>query len=905
MTEPRWRRYLRFWRRDPAADVDDELRFHFAQRVAEFEAGGLSPSDALAAARERFGDVDDVRRDLVAIDRTVARRLDTAAWIDAARQDLRYAVRSLRRQPGLVATVVGTLALAVGANGAVFTLLDPLFLRAPSGVVDPGSVHRVYNDLPHWPGTINGTQRRVWYLFGYPDYRVLRDALRGLATVAIDYTIDSTDVAHGRDGRLTSVAGVSYATADLLPMLGVRVDRGRAFTEAEDDVDTPANVAVVSDGFARRTFGTPDAALGEQILVRDVKYQIIGVAAAGFDGLGMSETSIWLPFSTAPKFGGDRKSWYVSGDTYIPLVARLAPGVSVRTIDARATVAYRRAWDPKAVGGQDAAILLGPLSFARGPLDRTREEQIAARIALVAALLLLVACANTANLMLARGIARRREIAIRLALGVSRRRLAAQVLVEAMLFAFAAGAVSLVVSQWAGGALRAELLPGVRWPHTPIGLEVLAFTLGVSIVAGVLTGFVPAVIAMRYGVMAALKSGARDGREHRGRLRAALVGLQAALSLVLLVGAALFARSLENLRAVDLGFDMSRLVVGALYFVDGKPHDDAATLLPDLARRIGAMPGVDGAVASYGGPMSSWTGVRLYRESGDSAHPLPTSYNSVAVEPRYFRVTGTRILAGRSLAESDRKGAAPVIVVSQSMAQAVWPGQSAIGQCLRPVAPARPCYTVVGVAEDIRERRTIDSHRDGEYYVPLGQFPLPRAANTLIARAGTMRPEVLAATMRRALRTTFPTAEVHANSMTQVLAPELAPWIVGARLIGALAGLALIVATLGVYGSIAFEVRQRTREIAVRIALGATPTNIVALLVRRGTLIVGAGVAVGGLAAIAGGKLVATMLYGVKPTDPASLIASAAVLLAAAAAASLVPALRARSVDPALVLRDE
>jgi putative ABC transport system permease protein len=905
MTEPRWRRYLRFWRRDPTADVDDELRFHFAQRVAEFEAAGLSSSDAKAAARERFGDVDDVRRDLVAIDRSIARRVDAAAWLDAARQDFRYALRSLRRQPGLVVTVVVTLALAVGANGAVFTLLDPLFLRPPTGVVDPPSVHRVYNDLPHWPGEINGKQRRIWYLFDYPDYRVLRDALRGVATVAIDYSIDSTDVAHGRDGGVTSIAGVSYATADLLPMLGVRIDRGRAFTDAEDDVDTPANVAVVSDGFARTTFGGQDAALGEAIEVRGVKYQIIGVTAAGFEGLGMSETSIWLPFSTAPKFGGNRKSWYVSGDTYIPLVVRLAPGVSAHAIEPRATVAYRRAWNPKALGGEDAAILLGPLSVARGPLDRTRETLIATRIALVAALLLLVACANTANLMLARGIARRREIAIRLALGVSRRRLAGQVLMEAMLFAFAAGGLSLLVAQWAGGVLRAELLPRVRWPHTAIGLEVLAFTLGASIVAGLLSGFIPAAIAMRYGVTAALKSGGRDGSEQRGRLRGGLVALQAALSLLLLVGAALFARSLQNLRAVDFGYAVNKLVVGQLYFSDGRQHDEPATLLPDLARRIAGMPGVDGAAASFGGPMAGWTGFRLYRAGGDSAHPLRTSYNSIAVEPQYFRVTGTRILAGRGFDESDRKDAPPVMVVSKSMAQAVWPGRSAIGQCLRPVTSAKPCYTVVGITDDIHQWRTIDVDRGGEYYLLLAQFPLPRASNTLIARAGATDPDAVAAAMRRALRTTFPTADVRANSMTQLLEPELAPWVVGARLVGALAALALIVAMLGVYGSIAFEVRQRTREIGVRIALGATSTNVVALLVRRGTLIVGAGVMVGGVVAIAGGKLVATMLYGVKPTDPASLIASAAVLLGAAAAASLIPALRARSVDPALVLREE
>ncbi|HWH51845.1 MAG TPA: ABC transporter permease, partial [Gemmatimonadaceae bacterium] len=813
MTEPRWRRYLRFWRRDPAADIDDELRFHFAQRVAEFEASGLSTSEATVAARERFGDVDDVRRDLVAIDRRAVRRIDTAAWFDALRQDLRYAVRSLRRQPGLVATVVGTLALAVGANGAVFTLLDPLFLRAPTGVVDPTSVHRVYNDLPHWPGTINGKQRRVWYLFDYPDYRVLREALRGVATVAIDYAIDSADVALGRDGGVTSVAGVSYATADLLPMLGVRIDRGRTFTDAEDDVDAPANVAVVSDGFARTNFGGSDVALGESIQVRGVKYQIIGVTAAGFDGLGMSETSIWVPFSTAPKFGGNRKSWYVSGDTYIPLVARLAPGASVRAIEARATVAYRRAWDPKAVGGEDAAILLGPLSFARGPLDRTREEQIATRIAIVAALLLLVACANTANLMLARGIARRREIAIRLALGVSRRRLAGQVLVEAMLFAFAAGAVSLVVAQWAGGALRAELLPRVRWPHTPIGVQVLAFTVGVSIVAGLLSGFVPAAIAMRYGVTAALKSGARDESEHRGVLRGGLVAMQAALSLVLLVGAALFARSLENLRAVDFGFAMPRLVVGALYFPDGKPHDEAATLLPDLARRIGAMHGVDGAVASYGGPLSSASGFRLYR--ADPAREIQSTYSSYAVEPDYFRVTGTTLLTGRGFATSDRKGATPVIVVSESMAQAVWPGQSPIGQCVRPVVAKNPCYTVVGVANDIHQWHRVEVDPVGEYYVPLAQYPLTRVPNVLIARVSSMDPDALAAAVRTALTTTFPTAQVRANSMSQLLAPELAPWIVGARLIGALAALALIVAMLGVYGSIAFEVRQRTREIGV------------------------------------------------------------------------------------------
>jgi hypothetical protein len=304
--EPRWRRYLRFWRRDHWSDVDEELRFHFEQRVAEYRAAGASAEAAASRAAAQFGDVDVVRDTLVRIDRRIARRDDAWRWLESLRDDLRQVMRSIARRPLVPAMAIAMLALAVGATAAAFAIVDPMFFRRPAGVADPASLRRLFYVRPHMARTQSGPA--VMPLFAYAEYAAIRDATRGIARVAVDFAADSVDVEHA--GQLDAT-GVSYVTSDFLPMLGVRIERGRTFSAAEDDVDDPANVAVVSHAFVHRTVSDSVDPLGERLRIRGRVYRVIGVTASGFNGLGLSETSVWLPLSTrAARDTSDGEPWY-------------------------------------------------------------------------------------------------------------------------------------------------------------------------------------------------------------------------------------------------------------------------------------------------------------------------------------------------------------------------------------------------------------------------------------------------------------------------------------------------------------------------------------------------------------------------------------------------------------------
>jgi predicted permease len=902
MREPRWRRYLRFWRPDSASDVDDELRFHFAQRVAEFETNGASHDEAVAEARRRFGDVASVRTELVHIDERIGRNRDASNWRDAIMQDFRYSARSLRRQPVFVAAVVVTLALAVGANLTVFSLVDALFFRPPGGVVDAGSLRRLYVEQPNLAGIVVG--KPISPRFSYDEYRSIREATRGIARVATDLASDSVDVTIGNSA---TVAGISYATADLFPMLGVRLERGRSFSESDDDVNTPANVAVISHDFAKRIFGDRAEPLGAELRVRDRVYKVIGVSASGFNGVELGATSIWVPFSTsALPDPTDPRPWYSRRAVFIPLIVRLLPGVDGNAVAARATIGYQRANNMAASGYINSRILIGPIQDGRGPGNRTREESIAPRIAVVALLLFVIACANVANLLLARSWTRRREFAVRAALGISRSRLATLVLAEALLLAAFAGLGSLLVGHWGGQLLRSQLFPRIQWPDAVLSVRAMVFVAIVTLFATLLAGAAPALVVSRRTSSDALRSGNLQSGTRRSRLRSTLIVVQAALAVVLVVGATLFGKSLRNVRGVDLGFDADRLVVASVYFPDRVPHPEAGPRLMEIAERARGTAGVAGATVTYGGPLDSWMGSQLFLASADSAHPITHTPNFIGVGADYFRITGTKILEGRAFLPSDRRGSEPVIIVGSGMAKQLWPHEPAIGQCLRPTRPSNPCYRIVGVAEDAHQFRIVNAEPETEYYFPLDQLPNKNASpRTVLLRAGAQSADDVATTIRSMLRDAFPNAQVRARSATRALEPEMRPWILGARVFAALSALALLVAMIGVYAMAAFEARQRTREIGVRIALGAQSADVVSLLVRQGSRVVAIGVVLGSIAAIAAGRFVESILFGVSSRDPISILGASTILLAVAAMASFIPSWRATRIDPVVVLREE
>jgi predicted permease len=797
----------------------------------------------------------------------------------------------------MAATVIVTLALAIGANGALFSLLDPLLFRAPSGVPDPGSLRRVYHASSRMEPNF-----KVGASFSYPEFLALRQELASEATVAIEQGYDSAEVATDA-GTITT--GVSYVSAGYFAMLGVRLERGRAFSADEDDVASPANVAVVGHFLAEQMGGSDDA-IGKRVRLRGKEYVVIGVTASGFEGVRLGRTAAWVPFSGLPRetSSANQKPWWDRGDRYITLVARLHDVTKSVAVEARATDAYRRLLGERHFD-TTSSIVLGPLSVARAPGMKDNGTLVARRTSVVAVLLLIIACANVSNLLLAAAVARRREVGVRIALGISRLRLLGFILLESIVLASAAGIAALLVAEWAGVLLRLRLMPRVPWFQAAVGPRVLVFTGCVTLVAAVMSAMLPAAIAWNASASDAFRSGTPRGL-FRGRfVRFSLLAVQATLSLMLLAGAALFARTLQAARTTDLGYDRDRLVTTQVYYGDRGQRAQVAALMPIVAERVANMPGVEGVAVTVGAPMNQWTEVSLFRADADSAHPLEGVASYIGVSPNYFALTGTRVIDGRGFLPSDGANSTPAIVVGATMARKVWPGMRAVGQCLRLVAPSRACYLVVVVAADVHEFRIAENEAESQYYVPIEQLPIRSSDRTLVVRAQERDADAVSRNVAALLRRTFPGADTRAWTLNQFLQGEMRPWIVGFTLFGSMAGFALLVAIVGVYGAVAFEVRQRTREIGVRLALGAQAANVVTLLIRQNTRAVGLGALIGLLGALAAGRYLRALLYGVAPNDLVSLTVAAAMLLAAATVAATVPAMRAQRIDPAAVLRDD
>lgn len=898
MSESSWpgiRRAFPRLRRRLDVDIDEELRFHLDSRVDDLVRSGRSADDARREALAEFGDVDASRRELLSVDRRLHARARWTDRLDRLRQDIRWALRGFRREPGLAASIVLILALAVGANTAAFSLIDPIFFREPPGLVDGSSVRRLYTVNPG-----RDTPRHVWRIFSYAEYLAIRQALSGQARVAVFASRDSTLVMRESD---STHARVEYVTADYLPMLA-RAVRGRFFTEGEDDTRSPATVAVVGERFVARYFGPGVDPVGRSLRIGGKAFTVIGVAGGGFAGIEVSAVDLWLPFSANPRLALDQQPWVERGGVSLPLVLRLEPGADPASVEARASLAYAQAWLGDDTPPDGRGVVIGPLSEARGPINTPREVSTALQLAFVSGLLLLIAAANVANLLLARAIRRRRETATQLALGVSRRRLVRQHLVEALILASVAALAALVAGNWSGTLLRVTLLPQVDWISPALGLRLVAFTIAVTLAGTLLAAAIPALQAGRRDVLVDLAASSRDAARPRSPLRFSLLVAQAAMSMVLLAGAGLFLRSFNNVADVDMGVDVDRLVVASVFYDDRQRHPELGVALPEVANRLKAEPGIAGAAWGTGAPMYSWYSfVSLFEAGSDSAVARETNF--IGVSGTYFDVSGTRITSGRPFGVDDRRDSPRVMIVSPSLARALQGDRPALGRCVSIRQATAPCHTIVGIAEDAKGFRRVErpEHR---FYVPVEQMPNPRTLPTvLLVRTGTMAPSAAAAISGTWLTQALPGASITSRVATSILEPELMPWRRAASLLAILSALALAVAAIGVYSSVAFTTRQRTRELGVRLALGAPASSLLRLVVREGAVAVVVGVAVGVAVTASAGSLISAALFEVAPGDPLSLGVAGGLLLLVGVGGSLWPALRSVKMDPAIVLRSD
>ena len=701
-------------------------------------------------------------------------------------------------------------------------------------------------------------------------------------------------------GQTAEELRVSQVTGGFFEVLGARPALGRPILPEDDDPAAPP-VAVIGNGYWRRHFSGTPAALGATVTFGDVTYAIVGAMPSGFSGPEPNAVDVWLPNQIAEGVT----------DSFVRVLVRLQPGVTAEAAGAAATARLRSARDDSDPSGTDDTILLGPLLRTRGPAALAGDMRLPLVVGGVALVILLVATANVSNLLMLRVAARRRELAVRRALGAGRWGVGRLLVIESVVLAVLSGAAALGVAAMAGRVLRVTLLPRYQWGGGPLDVTAMAFT-GASVLAvGLAAALLPALYAARSRGIEKV-DGLRGARPLGAPVRTGLIVVQAALALILLNGAAMFYRSFEAAREVDIGYARENVLTVRLGEGWGTTPLAESTI-DTLEARVRSVPGVLDVAQSNNTPQTMAIGGRLPRVDGiDWLPPMPTPFENM-VTPNFFRVTGLGIRDGRGFTEQDRAGTQRVAVINAAFARQVWPGQSPVGRCLFLEDETSDCTTVVGVVESTLEFGLRETNRVGHFYVPLEQAAADAAAadalrwdRSLIVRTrGNPGPTMVP--VLAALAELFPDLPAsRVRSLTDVHAGRIRSWTVGTGLFGAAALLALLLAALGLYAVIAFGVRQRELEFGIRRALGAQAWDLLRLVLGRGLSLAAVGVVAGGLAALWAGRFVAPLLFeGRSPRDPLALTAAALVLVTAALAASFLPARRAAQADPRQALQAE
>jgi putative ABC transport system permease protein len=876
------------------AEIADELSFHLESRIEELVRLGWTASEARAQALREFGDVSDARSELTRIDRTRVRQRRRSDLLDAARQDLRLAMRTLRREPGFACAVIFTLALGIGLNSVMFSITDRLMFRPPEHVVAPDQVKRLYFST-RGRGAGVEPQRSTAYI----DYKALSE-VKYFASTAAYFETDGT-LGRGQDAREIRW---SYATASFFPTLGVKPHLGRFYTEAEDRPGAAEAVVVLSYPFWQAHFGGERSALGRTLELGKKKYTVIGVTPKGFAGMELRGVDVYMPLSVAaavnldPDFDKDR------GMRWLRIIARVRPGSTLKQVNAAATARYVTG-NPEVQGDSTARVTAESIILAQSPKDWGNDAPDTGRIAVwlsgVSLIVLIIACANVMNLLLARSARRGREVGIRVALGVSRLRLLTHFLIETLVLASLGGLGGLLLARWGGALVRGLLLPDIDWMSGAIDTRTLAYAGVLVLLCGLTAALAPVLHSLRTNVLTVLKSGAREGGG-RSRTRTALVTLQATLCVVLLVGSGLFVRSLLNVRNLNKGFDPSR-VVAISWDLDvvGLDGVEADRFYREAAERARQLPAVGHAAVSVTVPF--WSALRtVLRAEGVDSIPMSETplYNGVAQD--YFATMGTRIVRGRAFLEGEGKPGRMAAIIDEAMARKFWPNQDPIGKCLYIGASSDTsgCSPIVGIAETVLN----GSLEGGEmmYYVPLDFFR-PNSFRALMVRLRGDRGAALGQ-LQDAMQTVRPgLPAVRMRLLGDLLAPHVRPWRLGATLFSAFGALALILAAIGLYSVIAYNVTQRTQEMSVRIALGASAGAVIRLVLGEATLVVIVGILVGLAGAVFGALKVAPLLFHVSPLDPMVFTLVVGVLIAVGLGAALAPTARALRIQPIRALR--
>ena len=861
-------------------------------READYRHDGIAPPEARDAARRRFGNVASLKEQ--------CRDMWTFHPLETLWQDVRYAVRTLRKSPGFTVVAVLALAIGIGANTAIFSLVDAVRARALP-----------YKDPSHlvqlWGNVLRTTIERRGN--SYPDFLDWRAQSKSFEAIA------------AFDNQTVTLAGIEdperllaeFVSAPYFSLLGVSPVRGRTFSADEDVLGTSAAVVVLSDGLWKRRFGADPAIVGRTVTLNTRPYTVAGVMPPAFKGL-TDAAELWVPFA----FYAPPQAMANRTNRGFGALARLKPGVTVASAQSELDGISRQLERAYPDSNEKRGVEVSPLDVELFGALRPALLTLMAAVAFV----LLIACANVANLLIARSEARRREIAVRTALGAGRVRLLRQLMTESCVLTALGAVAGLLLARGAVAVLIAQ--SPVTFPSfvTPgLDIRVAAFTVAVSLACGILVGLAPGLQARAVDLNSALKDTARgsDGRRSQ-RLRNLLVVAELSMAVVLLVGAGLMIRSVRNLMALDPGFDPRSVLTlrvsvprqvapaSAVAAVPGTAPAPADPVVRGraLLERVRAVPGVDTVALGTDLPLDGNASAGIYAAEGmapTTAQNVPRAYTH-RISPEFFSTLRIPIVAGRTFTDEELTPASPAVVVSERVVKRFWPGQDPIGKRIKfgQLTSQSPWYAIVGVVGEVKYRGLPDNPTaDPDIYLP---FVDRNSQFALAVRAGVPASS-LVAPLRAIIRSADPSIPVYqVSTMDELISGQTSQSRFTMWLMGVFAAVALSLSVIGIYGVMSYLVAQRTREIGIRLALGAGAPDILRLVVGNGARLIVAGILIGLAASFALQRLVSSLLFGVTAADAASGIA-VAVLAAVALLACYVPALRATRVDPLHALRYE
>jgi putative ABC transport system permease protein len=887
------------------AAIIDELSQYLEDCYAELLAGGAPPAEAERRTLAELHDGELLARELRSIEREVppepivpgtTRRSNMIAdlW-----QDLRFGARMLLKKPGFTAIVVLSLALGIGANATIFSLINELLLRPPA-VEQPGELMGIWNH--HLQG---GSSFNSFSGLSYPEYEYYRDHNQSFSQV-LAFGDGPASISWSRRGQGEIIHG-QYISGNFFSCLGVKTALGRTFAPDEDRTPGTHPVVVLSHNFWQEQFGSDRNVIGTTMVLNGFTFNVIGVVEKDFNGMMVGVMpDLWIPLMMLPQTSRDegllanRKGHWLLG------IGRLKPGLTLTQANADLNLLSRQLARVYPESNEMYETAIFPATLLPGPV-RGYVIAFSSLLMMVVVLVLMIACANAASFLLARANARRRELAVRSALGASRSRLFRQVMAESLLLAFLSGALGWILAKWTAPLLLLLTPPSlpIRFSISP-DYRVFGFTLLVSLFAGLFFGLAPAWQVTRIDLVRSLKDGLTVGGDRKSRLRSLLVVGQVAICSLLLVGSGLCLRSFLHARSIDLGFESGNRLSASLDLSSlGYSEASGKAFYAKLVERTKSIPGVESASLTSHLPLGGVRWGQTVSIDGQLPPPGESGFrvNTMSVGLDYFKTMGTTVLRGREFTARDTEDAPPVVVINEEMARRFWPDRNPLGAVVTMDAgKGEKRFEIVGVV------------KTGKYWSLGEQPPLflyhsilqgYYARTTLVAKTSGDPSSLLGAVRREIGALDSNVAPIQLGTLHQHLALALFPARIGSILLGVVGVLALVLAIAGLSGLIAYSVSRRTREIGIRMALGAERRDVLKLVIGEGMLLTLIGIAIGLAAAIGLTRFLNDLLYGVTAIDPLTFGMIALLMMGVALMACWIPARRATKVDPLVALRCE